>query len=81
MEESLQLVILSFTFEIKTSDTCHVAASCFWISFVLIVMHQIPVIRYDRLTQLIFCNLFYLIVTSIVNFLLCLENMKEMCQK
>lgn len=80
MEESLQLVILSFTIEIKTSDTCRVFVSCFWISFCVAMPHRIG---YDKLIQrsAIF-KFIYNTVTGVVNFLLCLENMnfKEMCQ-
>lgn len=82
MEESLQLVILSFTIEIKTSDTCRVFVSCFWISFCVAIPHRIG---YDKLIQVQHSAIFkfiYNTVTGVVNFLLCLENMnfKEMCQ-
>lgn len=82
MEESLQLVILSFTIEIKTSDTCRVFVSCFWISFCVAIPHRIG---YDKLIHVQHSAIFkfiYNTVTGVVNFLLCLENMnfKEMCQ-
>lgn len=68
MEESLQLVILSFTIEIKTSDTCWVFVSCFWISFCVAIPHRIG---YDKLIHVQHSAIFkfiYNTVTGIVNF-------------
>lgn len=67
MEESLQLVILSFTIEIKTSDTCRVFVSCFWISFCVAMPHRIGYKLIHVQHSAIF-KFIYNTVTSIVNF-------------
>lgn len=67
MEESLQLVILSFTIEIKTSDTCWVFVSCFWISFCVAMPHRIGYKLIHVQHSAIF-KFIYNTVTSIVNF-------------